>query len=74
MSCYLRHMRELFEALDLEYDKPNRKRVDAAIRVIVGAKPEDHCPEVWASIKAMPEVERQGLTGRVAELLGEGRD
>ncbi len=30
MSCYMRHLRSWFDDLDLEYDQPNRKRVDVA--------------------------------------------
>ena len=70
MSCYLRQMHSLFETLGLEYDKPNRKRVDGAIRTIVGAPADAHCPEVWASIKAMTDEERDELPARVADVLG----
>ncbi|NTW28336.1 MAG: hypothetical protein HGA39_03095 [Coriobacteriia bacterium] len=69
MSCYLRSMHWLFEALDLEYDKPSRKRVDAAIREVLGSPADAHCPEVWAAIKGLSEAERADLTPRVAELL-----
>jgi hypothetical protein len=69
MSCYLRSMHWLFEALDLEYEKFNRKRVDAAIREILGLPAEVHCPEIWSAIKALPEGERNDLVPRVAELL-----
>jgi hypothetical protein len=63
-------MHSLFETLGLEYDKPNRKRVDGAIRTIVEAPAEAHCPEVWTSIKAMPDTDREALPARVAEVLG----
>ena len=69
MSCYLRNMHSLFEALGLEYDKPNRKRVDRAIRETIEAPAEWHCPEVWAAIKALPPGERDELPSRVAEAL-----
>ncbi len=70
MSCYLRHMRPLFEALGLEYDKANRARVDAAIREIVGAKGDARCPEVWSAIKALSPEQSADLPGLVAERLG----
>jgi len=74
VSCYLRNMHSLFETLGLEYDKPNRKRVDGAIRTIIQAPTEAHCPEVWAAIKGMSDTERGELPTRVAEALGlEGR-
>jgi hypothetical protein len=65
----MRNMHSLFETLGLEYDKPNRKRVDGAIRAIVKAPADAHCPEVWTSIKAMSDDEREELPARVADVL-----
>ena len=69
MSCYLRHLRGLFESLGLEYDKPNRDRVDTAIRSLLGFEQESGCPDVWAAIKGMPDQDRLDLVGRVASRL-----
>jgi len=71
VSCYLRHMKDVFEALGLEYDKPNRKRVDAAVRQILSIPADEHCPEVWAAVKALPDDERTLLVGRIGESLAE---
>ena len=71
MTCYMRHMKPLFETLGLAYDEPNRRRVDGAIRDTLGMGSEPHCPEVWAAIKAMSDEEREALPERVAEQLGE---
>jgi hypothetical protein len=59
MTCYQRHLTWLFEALDLPYEKKERKSVDSALRAILGLGAEVHCPELWAAYKALPE-ERQG--------------
>ena len=69
MSCYLRQMHWLFEALDLEYDKPNRKRVDAAIRAELGMPDDAHCPEVWSAIKALSQEEQEALIPAVGSAL-----
>ncbi len=69
MSCYLRQMHPLFESLGLEYDKPNRRRVDDAIRTIIEAPVDAHCPEVWTAIEEMDDAEREELPARVAEVL-----
>ena len=69
MSCYLRQMHSLFDTIGLEYDKPNRKRVDAAIREILGTPAEAHCPEVWAAIKSLPQYDRDALPAGGAEKL-----
>ena len=69
MTCYQRHMRWLFDALDLEYDKANRTRVDTAIRKVLGLAEGARCPEVWSSIKALQPEARDRLPARVAEVL-----
>lgn len=70
MSCYLRQMRPLFDALGLEYDKANRARVDAAVREVIGADGDAHCPEVWSAVKALTPEQFADLPARVAERLG----
>lgn len=71
MTCYMRHMTWLFEALDLPQDKEQRKRADAALREILGVEGEGcRCPEVWAAIKALTGDERLALVPQVREVLG----
>lgn len=61
MTCYQRHMKWLFDELDLPYDEPSRQRVDHAIRDALEIPDDAHCPDVWEKIK--------GLSGdRLAEL------
>jgi hypothetical protein len=69
MTCYQRHLGLLFESLGLSYDKDDRARVDLAIRTVLGLGDAVHCPEVWASIKALSPEERDELPARVAERL-----
>lgn len=66
MTCYLRHMNWLFEALDLEYVAENRARVDAALRAIFGLPVEAGCPVLWATIKELTDDERNALVPAVA--------
>lgn len=70
MTCYMRNLHDVFEALDLDYDKANRDRVDVAIRKTLAIPDQAHCPEVWASVKSMPRPE---LVERLRHALaGEG--
>lgn len=66
MSCYLRHMDWLFEALGLEYIAENRARIDAALRAIFGLPVEAGCPVLWATIKSLSDDEREALVPAVA--------
>lgn len=69
MTCYQRQMGWLFESLDLEYDKTNRRRVDDALRVVFGLEGDVHCPEVWAAIKGLSPEELEMLSAKVAQKL-----
>jgi hypothetical protein len=69
MTCYQRHLRQLFESLGLEYDRTNRARVDAAIREVLGVADSAQCPDVWSSIKALSPAERDNLPARVSDAL-----
>jgi len=70
MTCYMRQMHWLFEALDLEYDEANRRRVDEAIRAELGIDEGMHCPEVWAAIKALDEDAQLDLAPAIRGRLG----
>lgn len=71
VSCYLRHMRWLFDSLGLEYDKANRQRVDVAVRQVLHVPAEARCPDVWSAVKDLSPDERAGLPSQVAESLPE---
>ena len=69
MTCYMRHMDWLFDGLALQSDKTNRRRVDTALRDLLGFDAEAHCPEIWAAIKALPDdavrdLKREGYDAR----------
>lgn len=62
MTCYMRHMSWLFEALDLPYDKHHHKLVDSALREELELPAEYKCPEVWERLKSLDDDERNALT------------
>ncbi len=70
MSCYMRHMTWLFEALELPYDKEHRKLLDSTLRSELELPGEWHCPEVWAHIKTLTEDERADLAAGLQQRLG----
>jgi hypothetical protein len=71
MTCYMQHMHWLFEALDLPYDKPQRIRVDRALRQVIGTPEGAKCPEVWAAVKALPAEDRSALPAQIGPLLSD---
>jgi len=50
MSCYLRHMEDIFRDAGIEITKENRKDIDEAIHKIVDIDYKN-CPEAWKKIK-----------------------
>lgn len=50
MSCYTRHLGDLFAAAGIESTKENRTRADGFIREILAMK-EEGCPVVWREVK-----------------------
>lgn len=51
MSCYIRHLSDVFAELGVENNKDNRKMMDKSIRKVL--KTEKSCPEVWKQLKGV---------------------
>jgi len=52
MSCYLRHMKDILEEVDLHpQNREERKQIDLTIRNVVGKVPKDKCNIVWKEVK-----------------------
>ncbi|OAT82306.1 hypothetical protein [Desulfotomaculum copahuensis] len=66
MSCYLRHLGHILEQAGVApQTKQERKRVDLAVREIVGSSGEK-CPAVWKRVKALlqePDGEEKLIDG-----------
>ncbi len=50
MSCYFRHMKDVFEEAGIEVGPDNKKGVDRRIHEIVGVTYKD-CPAAWRAVK-----------------------
>lgn len=51
MSCYFKHLKEIFKEAGIELNLENKKLIDAKIHQLVGV-PYKHCPETWKKVKA----------------------
>jgi len=65
MSCYTRHLTDVFETLGVENSKDNRKMMDKSIRKVL--KTDESCPEVWKQLKAIlaDEEKKKNLVGKL---------
>jgi hypothetical protein len=50
MSCYFRHMKDVFAQADVEVTGENKKDIDRAIHKIAGIEYKD-CPTTWRTLK-----------------------
>jgi molecular chaperone GrpE (heat shock protein) len=50
MSCYLRHLKGIFDELGIEVTKENRKQLDQAIHEVVQVKYKN-CSQTWKAVK-----------------------
>jgi hypothetical protein len=65
MSCYLRHLREVFSQAGIEITPENRKRADRIIHDMMGVEYKD-CPHAWKLVKARLEQDHEGFIGELA--------
>jgi len=52
MSCYFRHMKDVFEEAGVEVTKDNKRAIDAAVHKAVGVPYKD-CPSAWRAVKQL---------------------
>jgi hypothetical protein len=50
MTCYFRHLEEIFKKAGIEVTSENKREIDRVIRNIVGVKYVD-CPATWREVK-----------------------
>ena len=50
MSCYFRHLKEIFEEAAIEVTLSNKRQIDQTIHQLVGTKYKD-CPATWENLK-----------------------
>ncbi len=61
MSCYFRHMQEIFAEAGIQVTPANKKQIDQAIHNLVDVEYKN-CPAAWKAIKAgtsTPEQRRE---------------
>jgi len=50
MTCYFRHLEEVFSKADIEVTSENKREIDKVIHGLVGVEYKQ-CPDVWREIK-----------------------
>ena len=50
MTCYFRHLQEVFQEAGVEVTKDNKREIDRVIHGIVGVEYKN-CPAAWREVK-----------------------
>jgi hypothetical protein len=66
MTCYFRHLREVFEKAGIEVTKENKREVDKVIHGIVGVDYKD-CPAAWRQVKARLAEDKEAFVSQLKE-------
>ena len=51
MSCYFRHLKDIFDFAGIKVTKQNKKDIDRIIHELVAVEYKD-CPTTWKALKA----------------------
>jgi len=67
MTCYFRHLREVFAKAGVDVTSENKKEVDRVIHSIVGAV-HKNCPDTWREVKKRIAEDEEGFVAELREL------
>lgn len=68
MTCYFRHMKDIFVEVGVEATKENKKDFDRKIHGFLGVEYKN-CSETWKLVKERLSEDRNGFIGQLkAEL------
>ena len=67
MTCYFRHLKEIFNKAGIEITKDNRQEIDQAIHNIVGVKYKN-CPAAWIEVKKRITEDEEGFVSELKRI------
>jgi len=66
MTCYFRHLREVFAKAGVDVTSENKKEVDRAIHSMVGVEYKN-CPATWREVKKRIAEDEEGFVAELRE-------
>jgi len=66
MTCYFRHLREVFAKAGVYVTSENKKEVDRTIHSIVGVDYKN-CPVAWREVKKRIAEDKEGFVAELRE-------
>jgi hypothetical protein len=68
MTCYFRHLQDVFRKAGIVITDENKKEVDRAIHSIVGVKYKD-CPATWREVKKRIANNEEDFVSKLRETM-----
>jgi len=68
MTCYFRHIQEVFKKAGIEVSSENKRKIDRVIHEIVGVEYKN-CPAAWREVKKRRTVDEEGFVSKLKEAL-----
>ena len=68
MTCYFRHMKDVFTEIGVEATKENKKAIDRKIHGLLGVEYKD-CSSTWKLVKARLAENRDGFIEQLSAAL-----
>lgn len=69
MTCYFRHLQEIFERADVEVTSQNKRDIDRIIHGIVGVEYKN-CSAAWREVKKRLAEDEDGFVSKLKEEWG----
>jgi len=66
VTCYFRHLKDVFKKAGIEAKHDNRAELDRLIHEVVGVKYQN-CPVVWRQIKIRLAQDEAGFISKLRE-------
>lgn len=66
MTCYFRHLQNVFEKAGIEVTSENKREIDRLIHGIVGVNYKN-CPAAWKEVKKRIAEDEEGFVSKLKE-------
>jgi len=69
LTCYFRHLKDVFDKAGIEVTKKNKRDLDRAIHAHMGVEYKD-CSSTWRAVKASLSEDEEAFLGMLREAMG----
>ena len=67
MTCYFRHLQQIFKKAGIEVTNENKREIDRVVHNIVGVDYKN-CPATWKEVKKRITEDEEGFISKLKEI------